>query len=161
ALVANIGSQLAARDAKTAVQYLERLTADQRRIWFPLVAGPYARQDPHSAAGWIVQFQGQEGYDAVMRQVVTQSALTDPTGAAGLLSIAPAEVQKSTADRVASAWARADLAAAGRWAVALSDASARTSAVAAVADPWAGRDPVAAQRWAADLPRGEARDRAL
>src|SRR5690606_19747139 len=80
---------------------------------------------------------------------------------AALLSIAPAEVQKSTADRVASAWARADLAAAGRWAVALSDASARTSAVAAVADPWAGRDPVAAQRWAADLPRGEARDRAL
>lgn len=161
ALVANIGAQLAARDANTAVQYLERLSAEQRRIWFPLVAGPYARQDPRGASGWIVQFQGHEGYDAVLRQVVTQSAQTDPSGAAALLSIAPAEVQKSAAVDVASAWARDDLTAAGRWAAALSDPSARTSAVAAVANNWAVRDPVMAQRWVANLPAGEVRDSAL
>src|SRR5690606_30524086 len=77
-LVGSIGSQLAARDAKTAAQFVSRMPPELKPVWLQQVASAYAAQDPRNAATWIVQFQGEPGYDNLWRQVIARSAQSDP-----------------------------------------------------------------------------------
>jgi hypothetical protein len=160
-IAANIGGQLAQRDAKAAAAYTERLPEELRMPWLQQIASEYARQDAAGATGWIAQFQGQPGYDDMLGQAIVQAAQTDPQSAAQMLLLASGEMQRNVAGSVASGWARSDLAGAARWAVGLRDASAREAALNTVGNSWAYRDPQAAQRWAANLPSGEVRDQAL
>jgi hypothetical protein len=160
-MAGNVAAQLATRDAKLAASYLGRMPPNLRNLWLEQVAAPYARQDPESAVAWIAQLRAEPGYEDVLREVVQQSAQTQPRSAARMLDIAPESVQRGAARTVATVWSREDLAAAGRWAATIGDAEARSGAVETVADTWAYRDPGAAQRWVLSLPPGETRDAAL
>ncbi len=159
-VAANIARQLASRDAATAATFASRLPAELRSLWLGQVAAPYARQDPESASTWLLQFQGEPGYDDALRRVMQMTAQTDPQSAARMLASAPADVQQSSVATIASSWARRDLAGAASWATSLPEQQ-RGTAVSSVAMSWAARDPQAAQRWALGLPRSETRDQAL
>ncbi len=160
ALAANIARQLASRDAATAAAFTDRMPPELRNLWLGQVAGPYARQNPEAAAAWLLQFQGEPGYDNALRQVMQTTAQAHPQSAARMLASAPADIQQSSVSTIASSWARQDLAGAAAWASSLPDEQ-RSAAVNAVAMMWTARDPQAAQRWALGLPAGDTRDRAL
>ena len=161
ALAGMLARMVGDRDAAEAAALTDRVPPELREVWLREVAARYARQDPDAASDWIVRFQGEPGYEAMLGQVLQQAATVDPASAARALQVAPAELQATTAPRIAAAWAGENLAQAGQWAASLGDANARSAAVTQVASTWAYRDPRGAQRWAAGLPRGAVRDEAL
>jgi uncharacterized protein (DUF2267 family) len=161
ALAGTLARMISDRDAAEAAALTDRLPPELRGNWLQEVAARYASQDPDAASDWVVQFQGEPGYEAMLGRVLQQAAMVNPESAARTLQFAPAELQQSAAARIAAAWAGRNLAQAGQWAASLGNASARSAAVGQVANTWAYRDPRAAQRWAAGLPRGDVRDQAL
>jgi len=144
ALLGNAAASLADRDAAMAATYLARIPLQYRDVWITRMAGPYGRNNLDGAVNWIAQFRGQPVYDQAFTQLVTQAALSNPSGAGQLLVSAGAEVQRNAAVAVAAPWARQDPEATARWAVTLSDMEAREQALARVAQVLAQQSPEAA-----------------
>jgi hypothetical protein len=161
ALVGNTARTYAIRDVAAAAEYTERLPAAVRSVWMTQVAAEFGRSDPTAAFRWLERYQGHDGHDAAVRQVLTEAAQTDPRAASSLFERAAVDVQLAAAQTVASIWTREEPEVAAQWAASLSDPRARSSAVAATAAAWAPRDAQAAERWALSLPSGALRDEAL
>lgn len=119
-----------------------------------------ARSDADQALAWAdAQPAGER--PALLRTVIQGLAQANPERAAGLLARLPTEARSregspSTAlyQRIGSAWAAQNPAAAAAWAATVPDRLGRLTALDGVAQEWAQREPEAAWRWAMSLPPG-------
>jgi hypothetical protein len=160
-VLGNVLQRLASVNPKALATSVNRVPPGVRDEWIRRVAGPYSREDPSAALSWIAQYRGQEAYEPVLRQVITQSAKSEPEAAAQLLTQSTRSVQMGAARSVATNWSRQNPRAAAQWVMGLSDARVRALALEPVVASWAVRDLASAERWTMGLPGGEARDQAL
>lgn len=155
-----IARQVASRDPLTAVRALDSLPMHLREEWLTNVAGSYAQHDPGAAVSWVMQHQGQPGFEQAVSIVAQGAAISDPQAAVLLLERVGLPIEPPVAVQVAAAWASREPAAAADWVLRLPD-SARRSAAGPVVSSWTARDPEAAKQWALGLSDPAMRDDAL
>ncbi len=158
--VQGIAAELAARDPESAIRALDRLPPERRSDWLTPVAAAYAQYDHEGAITWVMQYQGQTGFEAAVTAIAQRSAARDPQAALRLLERVGKPLEPQLAMQIAAGWAAQEPAAAADWANGL-PAAMRDAAAGVIASSWSARDTDAARRWVLALPTGPARDQAL
>jgi hypothetical protein len=161
ALVGSFARQIAARDARAASAYIDRVPPNARDVWFVEVAAAYASSDPIEALDWVQRYRSDPQFEAAYATILGSVATAQPERAAAEVTAASTALQTALAPQVAAAWSAQDPVRAAQWALTIPDEAASSSAIVGVVSSWMRQDPPSTAEWAKGLRRGVARDEAF
>lgn len=145
--VAHAANQLAAKDPKAAIAYIESLPeGTAKQIAQTMAAASWAYNDPVAAAAWVSSLP-PDGQGAAAATLVAMWAPQDPRAAMDWVATLQGPAHDSAISAYSANLALRDPGTALSWAQSIASDSIRTSTVEALVVQWLERDRTSASAW--------------
>jgi hypothetical protein len=145
--VAHAANQLAAKDPKAAIAYIESLPeGTAKQLAQTMAAASWAYNDPVAAAAWVSSLP-PDGQGAAAVTLVAQWAPQDPRAAMDWVATLQGPAHDSAISAYSAHLALRDPGAALGWAQSIASDSIRASTVEALVVQWLERDRTRASAW--------------